>query len=213
LCSVAFPTSPLLADLAMTVVLKANWFRFSLATLLLVFFATSVVLTLWLKLYHRTPEVPTISLTTLVTRFNNTEAWNHPVGQHEPPLTEEEVLAAIRAQLPSLSSYPEAQAIYAELLRTGRISEAHLMDPLNPNFPLYGLIAIPGWSPREGTIYTTWWINFQILVPAPYSASSLRIRENNHPHAKPADEPALNRPNMLFGPAAESQEPDAAAVE
>jgi len=206
------PTSPLLANIAMTVAPHANWFRFSLSTLLLVFFATSVVLTLSLKFYLRTQEVPTVSLTTLVTRFNNTEAWNHPIGQHEPPLTEDEVLAAIRAQLPSMSSHPEAQAIFAEILRTGQIPEVYLVNPLYPNAPLHDLKAIPGWSPGGATSFTTWWINFNVLVPGG-NGYGLRIRENNHPHAKPAEEPRLNRPNILFGPAAQSQEPDAAAVE
>ena len=111
-----------------------------------------------------------------------------PVGKHEPRVTEEEVIAAINAQLQTLPSSGQVKATYAEIARTGHLPH----DSTNPWQS--GLNSMSGWILKNGTHYTVWWINLDI------KGFGLRIRENNHPSAKPADEPVLERKDISWIP-------------
>lgn len=170
--------------------LKANVkpkFRFNLLFLLIIFLIASVLLTFGPMAYQWYFAIPTISLSQEVASFNS-RATSDLVGEHEPEITEEEVVASINSQLQSLSANSQIKATYAEIARTRRL----------PNDSAYpgqiGLNSMSGWTLKDGTHYTVWWINLNI------KGYGLRIRENNQPVAKPSDEPELERNNMSWIP-------------
>lgn len=169
--------------------LKANkkpQFRFNLAFLLSVFLVASVLLTFVPKAYKWYFAIPTIPLSQEVASFN-TMATSVPVGKHEPRITEEEIIAAINSQLPTLPASSQVKATYAEIARTRRL-------PHDPAKPRRGLDSMSGWTLKDGTHYTVWWINLNV------EGFGLRIRENNQPVAKPTDEPKLERSNISWIP-------------
>jgi hypothetical protein len=109
------------------------------------------------------------------------------VAEQEPPVTEAEVVASIRSQLPGLAASGRVKKIYSEIARSRR---------LPTDASLYGMT---GWELANGTRYTVWWINLDVRT-AKNSGFSLRIRENNAPTAKPKDQPVLDRPNLSWIP-------------
>jgi len=162
-------------------------FRFGLRSLFYAILVLAILLTLGLKIndwYHTVPLADEVV-------FFNVRSSDNSVGKNEPPITEAEIVASIRAQLPNLSANSEIKAIYANIVRTKRL-------PYDAS-----LNAIPGWVVKDGTSYTVWWINLDVRTGG-NSGYGLRIRENNQPAAKPLDEPKLNRKNMSWIP--ESQQ-------
>jgi hypothetical protein len=112
--------------------------------------------------------VKTVPLDDVVAQFN-TDAANDPVGQLEPPLTADEVVGAIRRQLPNLNASPQV----VEMLR--RIAQTRTL-PVDAK-----VHADSGYTIR-GTTSVVWWINLD-LVTGPNTGYGLRIRENNSPRA------------------------------
>ena len=110
---------------------------------------------------------PTVALADAVNRFN-TRAIEDKVGELEPPLTADEVLASIKSQLATLNSNLESKRMYEQILRTGRLpaqAELYFMD---------------GYNPGNGPTKAVWWINLD--VPCHNGLGyGLRIRENNNP--------------------------------
>src|SRR5687767_5474663 len=74
-----------------------------------------------------------IPLADAVASFN-ANAAHDPVGRLEPPLTEDEIVAAVNAQLPTLADADsQVKAIYRRIARTGRLPRSALLDPI-PGF-------------------------------------------------------------------------------
>jgi hypothetical protein len=134
----------------------------------------------------RHAAMPHIPLADAVAAFN-IRSESSPVGQHEPRITEAEIIAAIQAQLPILSASDEVKSLYAEVVRTRSLpydAQLRFMD---------------GWTLASGDHYTVWWINLDVQAES-NAGFGLRIRENNAPSAKPKDEPKLQQPNVEFIP-------------
>lgn len=163
---------------------KKRRFRFSLAFVLVVFAVTAVLLTFGRTAYDWYSTIPTIPLADVVASFNSRSA-SDPVGQHESPLTEQEIVDAIRLQLPNLRASNQVKAILSKIASTKQLPH---------DARVY---AMSGWTLRDGTHYTVWWINLDVKVGS-NSGFGLRIRENNQPTAKPLDEPKLERRNSSW---------------
>ncbi|WP_428303691.1 hypothetical protein [Lacipirellula sp.] len=121
--------------------------------------------------------LPAVSLADAVVSFN-ASSKDSPVGQHEPRLTEAEILAAIQAQLPTLPD--SVNPLFADVLRTRSIPQGSTISGLDE------------WGSQEAGYSTVWWINFS-LNTGEGSGYALRIRHNNDPIAKPASEPKLQQ--------------------
>jgi hypothetical protein len=92
---------------------------------------------------------------------------------------------AIRSQLPALRASNKVKAIYADIARTRELPHDASLHSMS------------GWTWKDGTHYTVWWINLDVFT-GPKSGYGLRIRENNQPIAKPPDEPKLQRNNLSW---------------
>jgi hypothetical protein len=157
----------------------ASRFRFGLR-LLFVAIALFALLT-WAAVrlhewYNSTP------LADAIASFNATAA-SDPIGKHEPPLTEDEIVASIQAQL---STLPDADSrvkgIYDRIARTRRLPRGG------------SLHSIPGYS--DGTnSFRVWWINLEIMT-SDTGGYGLRVRHTNDPVAAAQD----NRPPGLEPP-------------
>ncbi|HEX2475192.1 MAG TPA: hypothetical protein VHK01_10615 [Lacipirellulaceae bacterium] len=163
--------------------------------LLLAVMVFAIVLTAGMSLYKWYFAVPTIPLADAVRAFNTRYAED-PVGKYEPPVTEAEVIAAIRAQLPTLQASQQVIAAYSNIARIRRIPQDA------------SLHAITGWELKDGTEFTVWWINLDVTT-GKNSGYGLRIRENNAPIAKPKDEPKLELSNRMWIPKSSKAPPAA----
>jgi hypothetical protein len=123
-------------------------------------------------------SVTTLSLDSVVARFNES-ASNDPVGRLEPPLTSDEVVAAIRQQLPTLRASPQV----IKILR--RIEQSRTL-PTDATFH-----ADSGYTTRAKGTQIVWWINLD-LVTGKNAGYGLRVRENNSPRAASLGSDATN---------------------
>jgi hypothetical protein len=149
-------------------------FRFNLRILLYVVAVFALLLTLGPQLYQWFYSIP---LAHSVMEFNARYA-DHPVGKFEPPLTETEIVDQISARLPNLSASSAVKSVYSSIARTRRIPRDASLD------------ICPGLQQADGTSYTVWWIDLNIMTGR-NTAYTFRIRENNEPVAKPKGEPEL----------------------
>ncbi len=102
--------------------------------------------------YRRQQQAKYMPLTDALAAFN-ASAVEDSVGRLEPPLTEAEVLAAIRRQLPTLMSSPdrEAHPIYLRIAETK-------MVPRTASFRLMS-------SYTKGEVTTAvWWVNLNVVT-------------------------------------------------
>jgi hypothetical protein len=150
--------------------------QFSVKSLLLAVLVLSVLLSASKSLYEWWVTIPKVPLAQVVAAFNE-RRLEDPVGKLEPPITEAEVVSSINAQLATLNRSLQVQQIYAD------IAKNRLIDV---NARLYGMSGFDGAFGHR----TVWWINLDI-VTGKNSGYGLRIRENNDPQAKPADEPSF----------------------
>lgn len=134
--------------------------------------------------FNRYFAAPTTSIADAVASFNARYA-DDPVAKLEPPLTEAEILAAIRVELPKLPASRQGKAILAEILRAKR---------LPAGASLHG---DSGYQLANGNFYTVWWINLLVPIGKNFN-DGLRIRENNTPVAKPKNEVQLQRSNQIW---------------
>jgi hypothetical protein len=155
--------------------------RFSVKVMLCIVALFALLLTIGPRIYNWYHTAPTIPLANAISSFN-AQYGDDPVGRYEPPLTEAEILASIRAQLPSLASHKKVQALYSDVIRSRRIPDGTR------------LYAGSSFQLRDGSTRTVWWITLHV------PGYGLRIRENNAPVAKPEDEPKLEIPNLNWMP-------------
>jgi len=155
-------------------------FRFRVRAFLYIVALIALLLAFAPRIYEWYYAVPTIPLADLVASFN-AQYGAEPVGKYEPPVTEAEIVAAIKQQLPSLPAAPRTAAIYSSIVQSKRAPQ---------DARLY---AMSGFQLKDGTEYTVWWINLDV-VTGKNSGFGLRIRENNAPVAKPKGEPKLKLP-------------------
>lgn len=161
-------------------------FRYSIRSLLYITAALALLLTFGPRIYEWWFAVPPVPLADAVVSFN-TRSVRDPVGRYEPSITEAEIVASIRAQLPTLPASNEVKGIYSDIVRTKLLPHGASLQSMR------------GWELKDRTFYTVWWINLDI--PTGKTAGfSLRIRENNQPIAKPKDEPKLDRRNLSWNP-------------
>ena len=161
-------------------------FRFNLKFMLLVVVVVAVLLAVGTKIYDWYYAAPTVPLADAVASFN-AKYGNEGVGRLEPPLSEAEIIASIRSQLPRLQASDQVKSAYAEIVRKKRIPQGA------------SLHAMPGYSLGNGNHFTVWWINLDVPI-GKNSGYGLRIRENNSPTAKPEGEPKLNQPSFNWLP-------------
>jgi len=151
---------------------KHSRIRFGLRTLILAVTFVAISIVAGRNLYDWYTSTP---LAESVAGFNSA-ASNNPVGMHEAPITEDEIVAAIRSQIPTLDATDHVKAIYSRIARTRRLPRGAMLD------------SIPGYSPSAGQHYTVWWINLNV-VTGPKSGYGLRIRENDNPVAADSSKP------------------------
>jgi len=109
-----------------------------------------------------------IPLADAVASFN-ARAKEDSVGRLEPPLTEDEVIAAIQSQLPTLDASKQVKTIYREIARTRRIPRRGTLEAM-PGF---------GSGPAQKCV---WWINLDVMT-SKNAGYGLRIRATNDPVA------------------------------
>lgn len=138
--------------------------QFTLRTFLLAVTAvvTLLVLSNWCYFWYTST-----SLDTAVKEFN-LEASQHPVGKHEPELTTDEVVFAIKSQLGELDGI--ANSIYSRIARSRRIPREA------------SLHSIAKYTPASGERLTVWYINLDIKTFA-NRGYALRIRSTAKPVA------------------------------
>jgi hypothetical protein len=159
-------------------------FRFGVRSLLYAVAALALLLTFGQRVYQWYYAIPRVLVAEAVAKFNARFAHD-AVGKHEPQITESEIVAAIRSQIPSLPASDAVKAIFSEITNTGLLPHDASLD------------AMSGWTLKDGTNYTVWWINLDVKT-GEGSGFSLRIRENNEPVAKPITEPKLERKNVSW---------------
>lgn len=93
---------------------KEHWFRFRLTFVLIAFVVAAVLLTIGSKLYVWYHATPTMPLADAVREFNSRYA-SDSVRKHEPPITGREIVASIRAQLPTLAASQQVKNIFSEI--------------------------------------------------------------------------------------------------
>lgn len=149
---------------------KLPRFRFGLRSLFIVILAFAVLLFAARECYEWYFTVPMIPLMDAVQAFN-ARAGEDPVGELQPPLTEDEIVASIQAQLPQLiaSGHDQIAATYSESARTKMVPRSARIDFMT-EFQL-----------ANGQRFTVWWINLDIVAGS--ARYALRIRENNNPEA------------------------------
>jgi hypothetical protein len=161
--------------------------RFSLRWLFVGTAVIALLLISGLRLYESHSAIPTISLVDAIASFN-AKYGNDPVGQLEAPLTEAEILASIRSQLPQLPANNLTKTTFSNILRTKQMPRGAVLH------------ADSGWELKDGTTYTVWWINLNVMPTGKSPGYGLRIRENNAPKAKPMNESKLIRSNLIWVP-------------
>jgi hypothetical protein len=157
--------------------------RFRLTTLLAATALLAVVLTAGMAWYEWYAAIPAKPLWEVVDRFNDDTRFD-PIGQHEPKLTVGEVLAAIQAHIPSLPS--NVRPKYERIALTSEVP------------PHTVLIENSKFTDKNSNSYTVWWINLSVHTYG-NNGYDIRIRETNHPKAKPPNEPPLPQ-NLLSAP-------------
>ena len=166
---------------------REKWrFRFSVRSLLYAVVLLALLLTFGPRIYEWYYAGPSDPLGDAVASFN-ARYKDDPIGGYETPVTEAEIIASIRSQLPNLPASGQVKSIYSDIVRTRRLPRD------------VSLSVIPGWVLSDGTHHTVWWID--LYVPTgKNSGFTLRIRENNAPMAKPKDEPKLERSSHMWIP-------------
>lgn len=163
---------------------RISGFGLGFPELLIAFVLLALLLPCGSWMYNRYFSIPKVPLADAMAAFN-AQARRHPVGRHEPRLSEAEVVAAIRSQVSAIPASSDVKAIYSEIARTKQLPKDASLEP------------IAGWTVKGGRDYTVWWINLNISV-GENRGFGLRIRENNQPAAKPADEPNLERKSFSY---------------
>lgn len=127
-----------------------------------------VALMLWAgpEIYQRVTSIPLIDA---IANFN-ARAQSSSVGKYEPPLTENEVIAAIQAQLPTLEASPRVKSIYQKIANTRRLPRGGTFND------------IPAYQPRSGPQQIVWWINLEVMT-GKNTGYGLRIRNTDDPVA------------------------------
>ncbi|UCG59742.1 MAG: hypothetical protein JSU70_09525 [Phycisphaerales bacterium] len=93
------------------------------------------------------PDNTSVSLAKAVRTFNASAASN-PIGKEQPPLTTDEVIAAIRAW-----SRPKDSPVSEELHRAfKRIAATRKLPPST------GLERITHWDPGDSFVFDVWWV-------------------------------------------------------
>lgn len=144
------------------------WFRFRLRTLLVAVAVVAIALLVAFRLYDHFTSVP---LADAVAAFNAKSAADS-VGKHEPPLTEDEIVAAIEAQLPNLDATDEVKSVYARIARKRRLPKDASLSSVSAYSSSYG--------DGLGQRVTVWWIDLDIMIDAS-SGYTLRIRRTDQP--------------------------------
>ena len=143
--------------------------RFRLRTLLGSVAGVAMLLAAAGPLYYRFTSFP---LSQAVNTFNTRDAYSEL--EHGAPLTEDEVVAAIEAQLYRLDTNPEIKRTFQRIARTRRLPEGATFD----RFPVVRTAAAKGVARVE-----YWCINLSVMT-GPDSGYGLRVRET-----VPSDEP------------------------
>jgi hypothetical protein len=86
-----------------------------------------------------------------------------------------------------LAGIRRARAIYSRIVQTRRVPQDARLYAMN------------GWVLKDGTHYTVWWVNIDV-VTGKNAGFGLRIKENNAPVAKPKGEPKLELPDKSWLP-------------
>jgi hypothetical protein len=113
--------------------------------------------------------IPQVPLKDAVASFNLL-AKSDRIGADEPQLTESEILAAIKRQLPTLASQPRVQQTFVEIVNTSQLPGKARLYFMN------------GYTDASRASKAVWWINLEVQVPDE-GGHALRIRENNSPRA------------------------------
>jgi hypothetical protein len=146
---------------------RGSWFRFRLRTLILAVAFVPIVIVAGPYLYDWYTSSP---LADSVSAFN-LRASAHPVGMHQPPITEDEIVSAIESQLRTLDASDQVKTIYSRIARTRRLPRGA---------SLASLASIPGYIPTPGEQHTVWWINLEVMT-GPKSGYGLKIRGTDNP--------------------------------
>ena len=146
--------------------------RSEIATLIVAVAIFVVVIVAGREPYEWYTSIP---LDETVAAFNSM-ANKHPVGKHEPPITEDEIVDAIESQLPNLDASDQIQAIYKRIARTRRLPRGTQLS------------TVSSFVPSQGENYTVWWVNL-VVMTGPQSGYGMRIRETNSPIAAAPSHP------------------------
>ena len=104
------------------------------------------------------------SLGTAVAAFNEA-ARRNPVGNEQPPLTEEEVIASIRGWIRSqVQASDEVYAAFQQIAATGKLPKGAQLE------------FTTGWRGYRGFDFDVWWIDLSIST-GPMSGYTYRIRD------------------------------------
>jgi hypothetical protein len=135
--------------------------QFSLRVVFLL--VTILALLLWLVpiAYDSWTAVPTRALEDAVDQFN-IDASLDDIGALEPPLTVKEVLAAIRADLPT----PNARTVFTRIVKTQQIPTTASL-----NFTT-------GYDSGSGSPHKVWWINLNVMT-GKNTGYTLRVRDRD----------------------------------
>ena len=118
-------------------------------------------------------------------RTFNVEARTDPVGKSQPPLTQEEVIAAIRAWDPSTRPVPEETFDrYQEIADTGKMPHGATLHSTRR------------WVGYRGFTFTVWWVDLSIRSNDG-TGFTFRIRDRklSSRQARPEDWPGHHRQN------------------
>jgi hypothetical protein len=132
--------------------------NFSLRTLLLFMFVFALLLWGGRATYNFWRATPTVAISDAVSQFNASAVEDR--FELQPPLSAEEILSSIQAQLPRLNSNPERKAMYEQILKTGRLPVGARLVWLHSNEVSLIELYVPGGNGRR---------------------ADLRIRETNNP--------------------------------
>ena len=142
--------------------------RYRLRTLIAAMAFVAFVLVVSRNLYDWYTSTP---LEAAVSAFN-TRAGLDPIGKHEPPLSGDEVVAAIQRRVPTLGAGPRVKAIYSRIARTRRLPRGASLSSNTTYATGNGL--------GKTEQFTVWWVNLDVMT-GPQIGYSLRIRETDDP--------------------------------
>lgn len=120
-----------------------------------------------------------------VAQFNAQVNRVSEIGRTQPPLTVDEIVAAIRAwDTKQNPIQPELHAIFEMITETRTLPPGSEID------------VTTGWNPGRGYRYTVWWVNLNVSAPNPDKEDSrvgyaYRIRDRKL-SSRPSGEP-INR--------------------